>query len=76
LSLFVSRRVPRPQGAAGAADVCYGVSWGVGGVPVAQATMRPVTEFPLAHPAATSSAAKTCMVGLGLGCMYKLNEVT
>ena len=49
--------------AAGAAipDVCYGVTWTVAGAAVPQATLRPVTHFPLAHPAATSAEAKTCM---------------
>ena len=53
---------PRPQGVSSAAEeVCYGVSWDVNGVTASQATMRPVYEFPLAHPAATSSTAKMCM---------------
>ena len=52
---------PSPRVVSNAAEACYGVSWDVDGTPISHATVRPVTEFPLAHPAATESKAKTCM---------------
>ena len=47
-------------------DTCVGVSWETEGAHVVRATVSPVEEFPLSHPAALDPNTKTCL-GLGAG---------
>ena len=45
-------------------DTCVGVSWETEGAHATRATVSPVEEFPLSHPASMDPKTKTC---LGLG---------